>query len=79
MWWFVKKILDDSNTVAYAYGFESKKLSGEVSYNKSTQQFTLSKLADNDNQKIAERFLFRHLHRIITSENCPAERQIAIG
>ena len=79
MWWFVRKIYDDAEKVVYSYGFETTAQSGEVEFDRKTQIFTLLKSADNDNEKIAVNFLFRHLYRIIIEENCPDERQIAIG
>ena len=65
--------------VVYSYRFETIELSGKVEFCKKSQTFTLTKLAENDNEKIAARFLFRHLYRVIIEENCPEERQIAIG
>lgn len=79
MWWFVKKIADNADKVIYSYGFETKEQSGTVEFNKKAEKFSLTKLADGDNEKIASRFLFRQLYRIIIEENCPNERQIAIG
>ena len=79
MWWLVKKISDNAEKVVYSYGFETDKQTGEIEFDRKTQDFTLTKLAENDNIKIVTRFLFRHLYRVIVQENCPAERQIAIG
>ena len=79
MWWFVKKTVDNSDKVIYSYGFETKEQSGTVEFDKKSEKISLTKLADSDNEKIASRFLFRQLYRIITEENCPNERQIAIG
>ena len=79
MWWYIKKQNETEQEVVYDYGFETKDISGTVVYDKISQEFTLQNLAANDNKKIAERFLFRHLYRLIHDENCPNERQIAIG
>jgi len=79
MWWFVKKISDNSDKVIYSYGFETKEQSGIIEFDKKVEELSLTKLADGDNEKIASRFLFRHLYRIIVEENCPNERQIAIS
>lgn len=79
MWWFVKKQYENETNISYAYGFETKKVSGVVEYDKLLHKFTLNKIADNDNKKLVERFLYRHLFKLINDENCPDERQIAIG
>lgn len=78
MWWFLKKIIDDENKVVYAYGCETKEVSGEVVYNKNSEEFYVTKLATGDTQKGVNK-LFPHIYRIITKENSPSERQIAIG
>lgn len=79
MWWYVKKIYDNDEKIVYSYGFETRAQSGEVEYDIKDQSFKLIKLAENDNVKIATRFLFNHLYHVINIENCPDERLIAIG
>lgn len=79
MWWFIRKKVDDESQIVYSYGFETKEVSGEVKYDRLSHKFEILRLADNDSEKIAKRFLFEHLYRAITKENCPDERQIAIG
>lgn len=79
MWWFIKKSVDDQSQVVYDYGFESKNTTGTISYDRASGEFHIVKLADGDSEKIAGRFLFRHLYRVIFFEGCPDERQIAIG
>lgn len=78
MWWFLKKSIDTADEVVYTYGRETKEQSGEIRFNKHSEEFSIVKLANNDTMKSAEKLL-AHLFRIIFSENCPAERQIAIG
>lgn len=79
MWWFIKKAIDNHKQVVYDYGFESKKVTGRVSYDRAADEFCIEKLADGDSEIIAKRFLFRHLHRAIFCDGCPDEKQIAIG
>lgn len=79
MWWLVKKVDDSADKVVYSYGFETKEQSGVVKFDKASENFSLTKLAVNDDERIATRFLFRQLYRLITEEGCPDERQIAIG
>lgn len=78
MWWFLQKKTDTDKFIVYTYGRETKTQTGEISYDKSRDEFDILKLADNDTQKSAERLL-PHLYRVIFKENCPDERQIAIG
>ncbi len=79
MWWKIQKKLDDEEKVVYSYGFEDKDQSGEIEYNKISNEFFFVKLANKDTKKCAERFLFRQLYNVIHEENCPDEKQIAIG
>lgn len=78
MWWFLPKKTDTEKCVIYTYGRETKNQSGEISYDRSRDEFDILKLADNDTQIDAERLL-PHLYHIIFKENCPEEKQIAIG
>lgn len=78
MWWFLRKKADTDERIIYTYGRETKNQTGEISYNKAKDEFDILKLADNDTQRSAERLL-PHLYRVIFNENCPEERQIAIG
>ena len=78
MWWFIKKIVDDQDKVIYAYGRETKELTGEVLFNRNSGEFNVTKIAEGDTLKSANGLL-PHIYRIITKEKCPNERQIAIG
>lgn len=78
MWWFLVKKCDDSDKVIYAYGRETRNLTGEVLYNRKAKEFFIIKLADNDTEKGARRLL-PHIYRAIFEENCPSERLVAIG
>lgn len=78
MWWFVKKKVITDAHIIYTYGRETKNQTGEISYDKTKNKFVILKLADNDTQRSAEKLL-PHLYHVIFKENCPDERQIAIG
>ncbi len=78
MWWFLKKLIDDSEKVVYTYGFETREQSGKIKFDRETKEFEVLKIAENDSMTIVERFLLHHLFRIITEENAPNERNIAI-
>ena len=78
MWWFLLKKLDTENEIVYAYGCETRNVTGEISYDRKTNEFSVIKLADNDTEKGAE-LLLPHIYHAICKENCPRERMIAIG
>lgn len=78
MWWFLKKTADDKGKIIYAYGRETKEVSGKVLFNKISEEFSVIKIADGDTKKSVNKLL-PHIYRIITKENSPNERQIAIG
>ena len=78
MWWYLKIKNISSDTVTYTYGRETKEQSGEIIFDKITEQFSIIKLALNDTQRSAEKLL-PHLYRVIVKENCPSERLVAIG
>ncbi len=79
MWWFLKKIQDRKDYVVYAYGRETKDVSGRIRFDKSTLTGTVEQAAENDTVNMATRFLLPHIYRVVVKENCPSERQIAIG
>lgn len=78
MWWFLKKMVDDKDKVTYAYGRETKEVSGEVLFDKTSEEFTVIKIAKGDTEKSVDKLL-PHIYRVITKEKAPNERQIAIG
>lgn len=79
MWWYFVKQSEDESVVEYSYGFESREQSGLVKCYKEDETFDILRLADNDSMKLAERFMLRHLYKVVFVENCPQERQVAIG
>lgn len=78
MWWFLRKKDDNADVVTYTYGRETREQSGEISFDRKSEEFAVVKLANNDTDKSVNRLL-PHLYRVIFKENCPDERQIAIG
>lgn len=78
MLWYIIKIIDDENKIVYSYGKETEKQTGEVEFNKLSQEFVSLKLADNDTNKGVER-LYQHLYGVIVDENAPDKRTIATG
>ena len=78
MWWYIVKQNDTDTEIVYAYGLETKEVTGEIRYSKKTEEFECVKLANGDTER-GYAVLLPHLYRVITKENAPKERQIAIG
>jgi hypothetical protein len=54
MLWYYDKISDSDDSVAYAYGWNTKETTGQFKYDKKTENLEILKPADNDDQKGAE-------------------------
>jgi hypothetical protein len=48
MLWFYNKLSEDDNTVTYAYGWNTRETTGQLMFNKITQDVSVLKIADND-------------------------------
>lgn len=79
MWWFLKKEIDNAEEVVYTYGFETKEQTGKIKFNRKSEDFEIVQIAKNDSVILIEKFLLRHLFRLIFVENAPNEKQIAIA
>lgn len=79
MWWFLQKETDNTEEVVYTYGFESKEQTGKIKFNRKSEDFEIIQIAENDSVILIEKFLLRHLFRLISIENAPSEKQIAIA
>lgn len=79
MWWFLKKETDDAEKVVYTYGFETKEQTGKIEFNRKSENFEIVQIAKNDSVILIEKFLLHHLFRLISVENAPSEKQIAIA
>jgi hypothetical protein len=78
MWWYFVKLIENSRSVTYSYGFESKELTGVFEYDKKTDATKVIKYADNHSegdQKIDP----LPAHRLVKSYGAPQERIIAFG
>ena len=52
MWWYFVKISETVNSILYAYGYESKKTTGQLEYDKINKIAKILKYADNHSEKI---------------------------
>jgi hypothetical protein len=50
MWWYFEKLSETENTILYAYGFESKKTTGQLEYDKANKKAKILKYADNHDE-----------------------------
>lgn len=78
MWWYIKKVVDTDKYVIYAYGLETREVSGQIRFDRKTEEFECLKLADGDTERGYE-YLLPHLYRAIVRDGAPHEKQIAIG
>jgi hypothetical protein len=77
MLWYFDKISEDKNSVIYAYGWNTKETSGQFFYDKTNNELSVLKIADNDTQKGAE-WAMSHFPTLI-KESFPDKRKILIG
>jgi hypothetical protein len=77
MWWYYIKLTDDNEKAVYAYGWETKETTGQLMYDKATDEYSILKIADNDNQKGAE-WALSHLPKVI-KKGFPDKDVVAIG
>jgi hypothetical protein len=54
MAWYYVKINEDNTMVIYAYGLETKEATGQLKYDKKMNEYSILKIANNDDQKGAE-------------------------
>lgn len=78
MWWYLIKESDNGIRVVYNYGYESYEVSGQIGYNRQTEEFQYLKPADGDSER-GMRLLAPHIVGIVLSENAPDKRMIATG
>jgi hypothetical protein len=77
MAWYYVKINETNNMVIYAYGLETKDATGQLKYDKKTNEYSILKIADNDDQKGAE-WALSHLPDVI-KKGFPEKDIIMIG
>ena len=78
MWWWLEKLEDTDEAATYAYGVATQNTTGKVRINKSSNEVTCLKMADDDNEPLYLRFagFVRH---IIADAGYPEIRSIATG
>jgi hypothetical protein len=77
MLWYYNKIKEDENAVIYAYGWNTKETTGQLMYDKNTEELKVLKIADNDDQKGAEWALLHLLD--VKKKGFPEKTKVIIG
>ncbi|MDR1986684.1 MAG: hypothetical protein LBP88_06915 [Treponema sp.] len=77
MLWYYTKLHENDKIVIYAYGWNTKETTGQLLYDKTTEDYSVLKIADNDNQKGAEWALY-HLLKVV-KKGFPDKDMVIIG
>jgi hypothetical protein len=75
MWYYFKKKSEKNGIFVYDYGYQSKEMTGEVSFNNHTKKTEVIKLAKNDNIKVQ----LPPVYGVVVKHNAPQEDMIAFG
>jgi hypothetical protein len=75
MWYYFKKKSEKNGIFVYDYGYQSKEMTGEVRFNKLTNETNVIKLAKNDDGKIQ----IPPVYSVVVRHNAPYEQMIAYG
>jgi len=76
MWWYFEKLNETSNLILYAYGYESKEVTGQFEYDKIAEKARIIKYANNHSEKED----IQHTAYILVSEYGNLEKKtIAYG
>lgn len=78
MWWVIKKVSDDGTKIIYKYGIKDTPMTGTIEYDRITDKFNCTRIANGDTLQSVERF-YQHLWRAIHHKGAPQTLQIAIG
>ena len=74
----VKKLEDTNELVTYAYGVETQNTTGKIQINKSSNEVTCLKMADDDSASLFGIFA-RLVRHVIADAGYPNVRSIATG
>lgn len=79
MWWFIKKIEEDDIYVTYAYGYESKDLTGVFSVAKDFSHYNIFEYAKNHNSDAFRELFCQPLFSTLRKFGFVDSQMIAIG
>ena len=78
MWWWLKKLEENDESVIYAYGVATQNATGKILLTKADNAVTRIKLADNDSEPLYMKFV-GFVCRYIAEAGYPEIRSIATG
>lgn len=79
MWWFIKKIAETDTEVTYAYGYESKELTGSFSIATNLSLINIFEYAKNDDEYIFAEIFRQPLLGLFRKRGFIDDYQLAIG
>lgn len=79
MWWFIKKTEENDIYVTYAYGYESKELTGSFSVAKDFSHYNIFKYAKNHDSDDFRALFCQPLFSTLRDLGFVDSYQIAIG
>jgi uncharacterized protein YlbG (UPF0298 family) len=77
MLWYYTKLSENSKTVVYSYSRTTKENFGELMYDKTTKEYSVLKVADNDTDGLAE-WALSHFPKVI-EKGFPEKDIVMIG
>jgi hypothetical protein len=77
MLWYYTKLNESDKTVVYSYSRTTKENTGELMYDKTTKEYSVLKVADNDTDSMAE-WALSHLPKVI-KKGFPEKDMVMIG
>ena len=78
MWWWLKKIEENDESVVYVYGVATQDATGKILLTKENNEVTRIKMADNDNETLFAKFA-GYVRHYVAKAGYPEVRSIATG
>ena len=76
MWYYFEKLSETEDTLVYAFGYESRELTGRLEYNKKTKETVVLQDSANKTYFVDLRYT---VYSLIESYGAPDKRMIAYG
>jgi hypothetical protein len=77
MLWYYTKLRENDKTVVYSYSRTTRENTGELMYDKTTKEYSVLKVAENDTDSLAE-WALSHLPDVI-KKGFPETDRVMIG
>ena len=76
MWWYFEKIAETENEILYIYGYESREMTGEFTYDKKNLKANIIKFADNHSNEESIQY---PAYQLVTDYSHLDRKMIAYG